>query len=362
MRRYLLTMMILLLPGMAAAAPMPDSSYRELNAVLTDRYLLPRYGALATAADSFAEATQAVCQAPGETTLQAARSGFHAIMDAWMAVQHVRFGPVELFMRGYRVYFWPESRGRVDDSVRQVLAEHPDGDFASKPLARTSVAVQGLPAAEQLLFVGPDRLGMPGEGQARCGLLLAVGANLVEIAHGLMTDWTGAQEPFRNVVAKPGPENIYFETPRDVTLAYFKALHNGLQLIADLRLKPVLGASIQQAQPRLAESSASRRSLRNIVTSLETLQAMYVEGGISAAVRAQPGRQDLDALLVRAFAMTLESAKAVPEPLGKAVSDPETRGAVELLYKRVLALKQIIRTDLADALDVAVGFNALDGD
>ncbi len=357
-----LSLMFAIFAGSAWAAPVPDASYRDLNATLMDRYLLPRYGALALAADGFAEATQGLCQAPGEMTLQAARSAYHATMDAWMAVQHLRFGPIELFMRGYRMYFWPESRSRVDDSVRQLLAEHPDGKFTMASFSRTSVAVQGLPAAEQLLFVGGERLDGTSEGKARCRLLLAISANLVEIGQGLVTDWTGGQDPFRTVAMQPGPENVYFETPRDVTLAFFKGLHNGLQLIADLRLKPVMGASIPQAQPRLAESTASARSLRNILVSLEGLQAMYVDGGVSAFVRAQPGRQDLDALLLRAFAMTIESAKSLPEPLAKAVTDAKARGAVELLYKRVLALKQIVRSDLADALDVAVGFNALDGD
>lgn len=354
-----LALLPVLVAASAMAAPVPEASYRALNDRLVERYLLPRYDLLQTSADRFAAASAALCRSPDAAALEAARAAFHATTDAWMAVQHVRFGPVELFMRGYRFYFWPESRGRVDDAVRQALSQDAE---SSEEFARASVAVQGLPAAEQLLFVGADRLDATDGGAARCRLLRAIGANLAEIAHGLRADWTEGPEPFRTVTATPGPENVYFETPRDVTLAFFKGLHHGMQIVADLRLKPVLGATIRQAQPKLAESAASERSVRNIVVSLEGLQAMYVEGGFSEVVRAQPKGPELDALMLRAFAMTVEAAKAVAGPLGKAVSDPALRPAVETLNTRVLALKQIIRTDLANTLDIAVGFNALDGD
>src|SRR3546814_13930813 len=44
-------------------------------------------------------------------------------MDAWTAVQHLRFGPSLLFLRYDRIEFWPDKRGVVRRHLSQLLSE-----------------------------------------------------------------------------------------------------------------------------------------------------------------------------------------------------------------------------------------------
>jgi len=331
-----------------------------VNASLVEHHVLPRYETLAAASAALAEAADGMCSAPAGAGLAGVRQGFHQTMDAWMGVQHLRFGPVELFMRGYRFYFWPEARGRVAGAVDELLAAGDAAALAPERLRETSVAAQGLPAVEYLLYRGTEPRAAPA-----CALLVTITGNLQRMAAEIVAEWRGGGEPFARTVSTPGPDNGYFVTHRDATLAFFKSFHGGLRLIADVKLKPVLGESLERARPRLAESRRSGRALRNIARNLAALQALYLgEGGsgLTQLVREHGGDPELDPLMRKAFRMTLATARGIDAPLGEAVVDPALRPRTEKLHTQVLALKQIVKTRVAAALGLAVGFNALDGD
>ena len=82
-------------------------------------------------------------------------------------------------------------------------------------------------------------------------------------------------------------------------------------------------------------------------------------GEIVAASKEDPA---LDPLMRKAFRLTLETARSFDAPLETAATDPNLRKRVERLSLQVRALRQLVRTRVAEALDLAVGFNALDGD
>ena len=136
-----------------------------------------------------------------------------------------------------------------------------------------------------------------------------------------------------------------------------------LQLTFDVNLKPVIGESAQDVRPVLAESRLSGRSQRNIVVTLETLQALYLgEGSAGLGDLAAGADPKLDRLMRKAFRLTLATARSIDGSVENAAGDPALRPPVEKLATQVQALKQIVRDRLAPALGLAVGFNALDGD
>ena len=353
------------MPAAAAPGEVPDDAYRALAADLVRHHVVPGYRALATATAGLADAATAACAEPTRAAADGRlRAAFDAATDAWMGVQHLRFGPVELFMRGYRIQFWPRGQGKVDDAVAEALAALAPGVPSPDRFREASVAVQGLPAAEYLIFDDASPLADPERADAGCRLLQAIAANLAGMAVALVDDWTRGDAAFAAAMREPGPDNVYFETPQEAALAFFRSLYGGLQLIADVKLMPVAGKDIGAARPALAESAVSRRSARNIVGNLEALRQLYLgsAGGFSALVAAHGADAGLDALLRKAFDQTLANAEALPVPLERAVLDPAHRPQVEKLLLQARALKQIVRTRLAEAAGLSVGFNALDGD
>lgn len=368
--RFADTVLGVALLACASAAPaqdkVPPQAYARVNAALVENHVLPRYERLAAAAAALADAAEDFCARPDSAGLMDMRGRFRDVMDAWMGVQHLRFGPAELFMRAYRLYFWPQARGKVGEAVRTLLEAGDVNALAPDRFRESSVAVQGLPAIEYLLYGEPERL-MAGDKAAefRCALLGVIAASTQSTAADIVRDWRGGDAAFAQATTEPRADSGYFGTHREATLAFFQSLHDGLQLIADVKLKPVVGESSEVARPRLAESRRSSRALRNIVLNLEALEALYTGGdrpGLSELVRKHGEDAKLDALMRKAFRMTVATAESIDRPLTEAVTDAARRPRVEKLLTQVRALKQIVRTRLAAALDLTVGFNALDGD
>ena len=359
-----LALVLLILAGTASALRAQDiaaADYARVNAALVETHALPRYARLAMATGAFAAEAEAFCAGPSDDGRARLRERFHEAMDAWMGVQHLRFGPVDLFMRGYRFYFWPQARGKVADAVADIVTAGEDGTVLTARIERANVAVQGLLAAEVLLY--DERYIGAGDGPKGCGLLSAAAANMRTMAAGILADWREGDTPFARLMTMPGPDNPYVEDHAAGTLAFFQSLHDSLQLIHDVNLRPIIGASAQQVRPVLAESRLSGRSQRNIVVTLEALQALYLgEGSAGLGDLAAVADPKLDRLMRKALRLTLATAQSVDGPVEKAAADTALRPQVEKLATRVQALRQIARDRLAPALRLAVGFNALDGD
>lgn len=346
----------------AAAAP------AVVDAALVEHHVIPRYRTLAAAARGFDTAASAFCAAPATESLASVENAFHEVADAWMGVQHIQFGPIELLMRAPRLYFWPDPGGRVARDVLEFVAAGDSGALEGTQFAAVPVSLQGLPAAEIVIFDDSSRehlLAGDGEGQLRCKLLGAIAANVDELARGLLGDWQDGDNAFAGTMATPGPDNPHFPTQEEVTTAFLKSLNHALRLAGDTRLKPVLGADLASAHPERAESRRSGRALRNVILSLEAAEALYLgegHGGLDALASISEKDQKIGPLLRKAFAMTRETAASIDKPLAEAVVDPAERAKVEKLATQIQALRQLVGTRLAAALGLSVGFNALDGD
>lgn len=343
----------------SSAQEIAPADYARVNAALVETHALPRYERLATATDAFAMATEAICTGEGDADHERLRAGFHDTMDAWMGVQHLRFGPIDSRMRGFRFYFWPQARNKVGEAVAKLVAEGQDEATLATRIERVNVAVQGLLAAEVLIY---EQRYLDADAKG-CGLLVALAANMRTMAAEILAEWQEGDDAFAHLMTMPGPDSPHFEDHAAGTLAFFQGLHDSLQLIYDINLKPVIGESAKTVRPVLAESRLSGRSQRNIVVTIEALQALYLgEGGAGLGDLTAVADPKLDRLMRKAFRLTLETARSIEGPVEEAAADPARRPPVQKLAKQMQALKQIVRDRLAPALGLAVGFNALDGD
>lgn len=347
------------------AEPTPDD-YRQLNTALVERHIVPRYKALAGATAALSEKADAFCKAPDAASLAAFKTAFLNGVDAWQGIQHVRFGPVDLFMRSMRMAFWPDPRDTAGRQLEQVLAKRDKTAIEPKGFADHSVAVQGFPALERLLYDdGADKalLAKDEAGAFRCAFARAVSQNLKTVAADLVREWAEGGKSFAKNVAEGNADP--YRTPKEATLELFKCLHTAVELVADHKLKKPLGPVAKRARPKLAESWRSKHSLANVRANLAAAEAMYLGeggGGFSAFVKNVVGKKDLDDLLRRAFAQTRETAASIEVPLAEAIIVKDARLKVEQLQAEAAALKAILAKDLTAALGIPLGFNALDGD
>jgi predicted lipoprotein len=365
---WLLGLCVLGAVSITQAADLGEATYRRLNAALVEQHVIPRYGRLAAATDRLAAAARAFCAGPDARGLDSLRAAHDEGQGAWQGIQHVRFGPIELFMRASRFAFWPDPRNTTGRQLADVIAGGRPDAITVEAFTTGSVAVQGFPALERLLFdEGAGDALLAGDPQAafRCEVLQAIGDNMATMAADVVREWKGGELAYAELMANPGANNPYYRDHREVTVDLFQSLQGGLEMLSDLKLAPPLGESAERARPRLAESWRSGRALENIRLNLEAAQALYQgeDGyGMDDVVREAAGGAELADLLERAFAQTLATARSIEGPLEAAITDPARRPAVERLALEARALKQIVNERLASALGIPIGFNAMDGD
>jgi hypothetical protein len=296
------------------------------------------------------------------------RGAYHAAADAWQSVEHVRTGPIDAHLRADRLAFWPDPRNATGRQLAELLAGHDPAALTAEAFARASAAVQGLPAAERLLFdegaLAAFQTGAE-DARRRCQVLQAITRNVAGIAAEVQREWTGGDAAYARRIASAGPGNVTFLEPKEATFEVLRSLDGGLDRLASLKLARPLGSSPAAARPTLAEEWRSARSLRNVRLNLAALRALYLgEGGWGPSdfVRDVATAPEIDARLRRGFDTCLQIAEAIPGSLDSAVTDPGRRPSVERLLKEIRALGHAVQEYLATALDLPLGFNARDGD
>lgn len=358
----------LLFPG-SAQAQSDDARFQAFDLAMARDYLLPRYQSLMQATDKQEQNWVAFCRQPSADGFGTVRAAFQAAMDAWMPLQHVHTGPAALQTRIDRIHFWPERKNAVAKQVAALLQSGDAAALAPERIASASVAVQGFPALQLLLYDGDDpaHLFLSGDPAAayRCAYGTAVARNLKAIAGEIVEGWTAAVDAMAAVPARSGSEYGLPASPKETAQQMFTDLLTLFQLVGDLKLALPLGLSLANPKPKLAENWRSGRSLRNVELNLESARAMYGKdrtSGFRSLMPAGSDSDDLDEQIVEAFAEASSSLAAIPMPLDAAVADPSGRPEVEALLADVRRVRDLMGQKLPSAIGLSVGFNALDGD
>lgn len=329
-----------------AAAPEPG----PLAIAVIEQWLLPRNDALAEAAGAQSDAWSAAC-ADGEYAqdLAALKERYQTAADAWAAVEHVTTGPVSLSLRSERIFFFPDKRNAVAKALAELESKAKAGDLTEQAFRAGSVAGQGFPALERLLYEAPD-----GEPAARCRVGVAIAGNLATLTGQIRDEWRSDAGPLAKLKAGQG-DPVHFADPGQAAARLLTDLAGGIQRDVDVKLLPVLGAGVDTARPKAAEGWRSNRTARTLRASIASLSAM-------AAIFARAAPAQIAATDAKAFAAAQAAVAKLPDDVGEAAADPKRRKAVEQAVAALKVAQANVVKDVAPAIGVPLGFNALDGD
>lgn len=355
--------------GGGQQSSLPTTQPGRLTRLLEDlaaRVVVPRYEAMTAAFVDLDAVTDAFCTAPGEERLESTRGAWRRAMESWVEASVFLLGPVGDDNRDLRVEFWPDANNNVPRGVEQMLVR--DDVLSAETLARQSVAAQGLPALEVLLFESDlDVLASFTSGaraSRRCAYARAITGNLLGIARAIGDGWT-SDGGYAAQLARAGRGSDVFATREAAIDEVVNGLVTALSVTRDDRLAdPLGGATAADAKPFRAESVLSGNSLANVAAALRGLQAIYDAGngfGFDDYLR-DSGRDALASSIAAEFAALQTGIASIPVPLADAVQDETMRPAVVALVDHATTLSGLIATDLSEAMDVTIGFNENDGD
>ncbi|ODR99912.1 hypothetical protein AUC68_01960 [Methyloceanibacter methanicus] len=360
--RFTLSLGLALLAlGSAATAARADADHAAIAEAALTKVIRPGYEAFAGEAKTLAAKTGALCAEPSEAALTEARAAFVDAVKGWSAVEIFQFGPVNREHRYERLFFWPDRKGLGQRQVRQALSKQDETVTSVKTLDGKSVALQGLPALEYLLYgTGADELSEPGgAAQFRCAFAAAVAGNIAQLAQELVAAW-GPGAPFTKSFLQPDPDGALYRAHQDVTLELFKAFSGGIERVRDQKLGRVLGESAERARPRLAAFWRSGQTFQNMAGNLQSVRKLFVDAGFAEIVADQsPGVEDSILFDLDRSARILSGEE---EPIAEAVANSEQRDKLMALRVALKSANGTASGMIAEGAGLSFGFNAGDGD
>jgi len=340
------------------AQPADESTenWTEVNLAVTDSHVIPAYTALMQATQELETVAEAFCRLPDAEGLAGFQDKFHSSMDAWQQIQHIQFGPITYFNWNFRIHYWPDDQGTGARQLDALIAAENQDILSSDNFARESVAVQGYPALERLLYESGSLALLQGN-PYRCQVAQTLARNISEIAGGVQTRWVNE---FRTTVAN-ADERGFFESAEDATIDFLKAQVEPVRRIQQQKLEEVLGESAGRERVRRSESWHSARSLRNIRLNVLALEGLF-NGADDSGVQLSSVLLPEDVAIINDNFTELNTAlAALPESFAETLEAEGGRENLEQVIAQLDALFESMEAALKNT-DLYLGFNSLDGD
>ena len=339
------------------AAPAAARDFAAFNADYGANVVAPAFKALAGETGRLVQAADAFAAAPSRDGFANLRVSFELVSDAWMAAEFYHLGPLGSEQRADRFEYWPEKRPIIDKQLNALIANPSDDALEPRRFAQASVAVQGLPALERMLYGDAARqiLSAGPEQKARIAVIRAIAHNLDALAKELANAWDQALGDPRTAAAPFAPD------PNEAAAQLYADLVSGIQIARAQKLAGPRGQALETAKPKAAEQWRSGRSLRDIKLNLGALNAAVL-GPHGFATLLGSDQAPLKQELAQAFDAAMAATDAVPEPMDQQVADPEGRRTLGALLAAVTQVSYLLQQKMAPALGISIGFNELDGD
>ncbi len=337
----------------------------DVFAPAIDRFVsgvaIPSYQTLYESFSDLDTSVGKLCAAPGQENYDSTRAAFQQAVLAWSAAEVIRFGPIRQENRLERIFFWPDTRSRGLRKINAVLAE---GEIqAGTDLEGRSVAIQGLPALELLLFgAGHEELVTAEGDPSRCAFAKVVSHNLSKISRELVTAWedpVGYQKLLRN----PGVDNPLFRSNGEIIQEILKSGSELVELVTAAKLQSPLGKTQETARPKRAAFWRSGFTLENIQTNVQAVVNLQELARLSDLLpEAERGYGRTLVFEAGQVTKTLEDLIREGKTWQELISDPETRTLLQYVLNPLNGVKDILSIYYPEVLGLKLGFNSLDGD
>lgn len=354
-KRWMLALVVAAVP-LITVAKNAGNSPDDLGHRVSESYISPAMNEFRDATGNMETALQRLCRNTG--TREQTAKAFEQLVKAWSAIEFLRFGPLVEANRFENIYFWPDPRGVMTRQVQALLtkpvAEIPDAE----ELAAQSIALKGLPALEYVLYRDKGLLA-PGEHsniERGCAYSQAVAGHLVAVSAALAAQWVEGGQ-YAALFANPGPENPIYRNSQEVTSEITKALSTGLQFQAEVKLAAALAAEAEKANYRKAPFWRSGLTLVAIESSVRGMLAFYEAGEYEFN-----GAEWIDENIRGEMQRAAGQLASLAGPVQQLFTTEAGHRQLGLVVLQLRNAKALVEQDMAPALGVRIGFNALDGD
>jgi predicted lipoprotein len=338
----------------------PDTR-RELLESWTTELIVPLYADFEVRSQALEMSLDQLCTALSPGALDAAHGAWSDAREPLKRAEVFAFGPYSRpeFRIGPKIDSWPARPAEIEELLASDSAVDP------ATVAELGVWQKGMPAIEYLIYP-PDASALTTLSEPRrCEYLRSLAAELVSRAHELHLAWAPEGQNFADQVSGAGRTSTAFRSLSDA----FSEIVNRIGFLVENVRSDKLGAPLGEAtggtaDPNVAESRFSGRSILDILDNLAGIEVLY----FGDPARNLPGvtryvverGQNFDDRVTSAIAAARSALQALDAPLTQAVtSEPER---VRDASARLGELQTLFQVDVIGALGLSLSFNDNDGD
>ncbi|WP_367715287.1 imelysin family protein [Nitratireductor sp. GISD-1A_MAKvit] len=319
-----------------------------------ERYVSPALEGFRQTSGALSFSLANLCAGTGNADIEETQARFADTLAAFAQIYVLRFGPLVEDNRFERIFFWPDPRGVT---LRQVQALLASDDPLPDKLAGQSVALQGLPALDFVLFgSGADALS---KDEKRCSYAQAIAANIADLAKALDNAWQDGSA-FHTAFTAPASDRDPYRSKAEVAGEIVKAAGTALEFARNAELLPALGNTAEKARGKRAPFWRSRQTFSFVAAQIEGVRNLVTAAGFV------DGPSTLVNGYGRAMAFDLANARkallSVDTEPERAFSRGEERDRISYASIAMEGAKETLNGELSGALGLVMGFNALDGD
>lgn len=355
-KKWVLSALSFMMAG-AAFAHVPEN----LGERLAQQYVRPAMADFAVKTAALHGALDAWCKNEGRTDVTPVRQAFAHTVQAWAGIEFLRFGPLVQENRYEKLAFWPDPRGVVQRQVLALLAAQDPAALKPDALASRSVAMQGLPALEYVLYDTPGLISDSSPKTAvnpyACHYAVAVASNVLVIAGELQQAWSDKGR-FGQEFTSPSATNPLYRNQQEVAAEAVKALSTGLEFARNVKLVPALADSSMKSRAKQAAWWRSNMTIPTLIASIQGVNAFYEAGGY----QYPPTEVWVGTSFTGELQAAVKTLKGLDQPWLELVMNDASWKQLSLVSLVLKNAKNIVDQHIAPALGVTIGFNALDGD
>lgn len=333
-----------------------DDDYSVAVKDLVDAVIIPAHEQFQSTAAATVGSVKTLCASPSAEALSTSRSDFRSLVTDFSAIELYRFGPAREDNRIERLFFWPDRRGVTLRQVQGLLGKEDDSAITVETLKEKSVAVQGLPALEFILFgTGSDELAETAG--YRCAYGLAIAGAIATVADDLAEGWRGS---FRETLTRTGPDNPRYRSSEEALQDILQAAAEQLEFTLAFKLG-VVGSTVGEGRPKRAPFWRSDTTIPAMVANLEAVRTLLRPSlaALLAEVEVLASSADFE---LSQSTRALQLVGDAPAGFLAAAGDADQHRRLVFAKSPLAAAGRLLAERIPGSLGLIQGFNSLDGD
>ena len=310
-------------------------------------HITKSYNKLYKATNKLVEENNKICQSKNNRELQSLRKEFKKVLDRWMYIQHIRFGPINDFNYYYMIQFWPDKHNVSTRQFNKIIKSKPEDILDFKNLTFKSVAIQGLTALERVLYLNLYDEDLDKDKDYLCLYALSISKQLNYILEQVTLVWKDDKQI-----------SSYLENDE-----YLPELINSISaqiyFINKYKIKLPIENNKKAIKINKLESWQSGHSIVNIKNNINALQYTYknhIEKRLSEVNYIKVNAINL------LFIDIQNLLKKIPLELNDIINSPDYIKELIITSSYLDNLYLYFKKEIPLKLNIPASFNSLDGD